>query len=80
MTIKLTAFVSRKNKDLEARVVEALRHEPVARAGGRATPRELTFQLRSNKDAINARMRLYNAMKKIGEDVTVKIESIVYSR
>lgn len=78
MAVKLTALVSRKNKELEARVVEALRHEPVARAGGRTQPRELTFQLRSNKDAINARMRLYNAMKKLGEEVTVKIEGIAY--
>jgi hypothetical protein len=78
MAVKLTALLSRKNKELEARVIEALRHEPVAAVGGRANPRELTFQLRSNKDAINARMRLYNAMKKLGEDVTVKIEGIAY--
>ena len=78
MAVKLTALVSRKNKELEARVVAALRHEPVARAGGRANPRELTFQLRSTKDAVNARMRVYNLMKKLGEEVTVKIEGIAY--
>jgi hypothetical protein len=78
MAVKFTAFLSRKNKDLETRLVEALRHEPVAATGGRANPREVTFQLRSKKDAINARMRVYNLMKKLGEEVTVKIEGIAY--
>lgn len=78
MAIKFTALISRKNKELEAAVAAALRHEPVSKSGGRANPRELVFQLRSNKDAINARMRLYNMMKKIGEEVTVKLEGIAY--
>jgi len=79
MSVKLIALLSRKNKALEAQVAEIVRKEPIAREGGRAQPRALTFELGGDKEAVNARMRLYNAMRKAGEGVVVKLEGISYS-
>lgn len=78
--ITIRTLLSRKNKELEAKIVAALRVEPIERAGGRTTPRSLTFQVTEQKEAINARMRVYNAMKKIGEPVVVHMDGMKYAK
>jgi hypothetical protein len=80
MAIQLTAFIPSRNKEVEALIVAAAKHVPVATAGGKAKPRELTFQLRSKNDAIATRMRIYLHMKKIGQEVKVKIAGVSYKK
>ena len=72
MTILKTLLAGR-NKALETRIAEAVRAEVVARSGGRARARELEFHVSNMKEAVNARMRIYNLAKKEGFDVTVKL-------
>lgn len=78
MAVQLTAIIPSRNKEVEQKLIAAAKHEPVSVSGGRANPRELVFQLRSNKDAIATRMRIYLHMKKISQEVTVKIVGLAY--
>lgn len=78
MAIQLTAIISGRNKVLEQTIIDAAKHSPVNTTGGNKHPRELTFQLRSQKDAIATRMRIYLHTKKIGGEVTVKITGLAY--
>lgn len=78
--ITLTAIVGHKNKELEQALVAAAKLVPVARKGGRTTPRELTFEVSDQKSAINTRMRIYLHMKKLGHEVQVKIAGLSYAK
>jgi hypothetical protein len=80
MAIQLTAITSKRDKKTEAAIIAAAKHAPIATAGGRTAPRELTFQLRSRNDAIATRMRIYLHMKKLGQEVTVKIVGMSYAK
>lgn len=77
MTVHLTAILPSRSAAVEREVVSAMKHEPVAVAGGRASDRTLMFNLRSRKDAVAARMRVYLRAKSlgltVGEDVSIKI-------
>jgi hypothetical protein len=80
MAVQLTAIIPTRNKAVEDKIVAAAKHQPVATAGGKVAPRELTFQLRSKNDAIATRMRIYLHMKKLGQEVTVKIAGLSYKK
>ena len=71
--IKFIAQLSRKNKDIEAQVAAAMRLTPISATGGRTAARQLTFEVADRKEAVNARMRVYNLMKKLGECITVNM-------
>jgi hypothetical protein len=79
-SITLIAVLSGRNKELETKVAGAVRSEPIARAGGRTTPRELTFTVEGQKEAVNARMRVYLLGKKLGEEMHVRLEGMDYSK
>jgi hypothetical protein len=78
--ITLIAVLAGRNKELEGKIAAAVRSEPEARAGGRTTPRELTFTVADQKEAVNARMRVYLLGKKLGEDVHVRLEGMSYAK
>lgn len=71
--INFIVTLAAKNKDVETKVANALRSEAISATGGRANPRVLAFNVADRKEAINARMRVYNLMKKLGLDVTVNL-------
>ena len=77
MTVHLTAIIPNRSAAVEREIVAAMKHNPVAVAGGRATARTLNFNLRSRKDAVAARMRVYLRAKAlglvVGDDLSIKI-------
>lgn len=73
MAVQLKALIAGRNKALEQKIIEAVRSEALARSGGRAHARELDFAVADMKEAVNARMRIYNLAKKLDFDVTVKL-------
>jgi hypothetical protein len=80
MAIQLTAVITGRNKAVEQKIIDAAKRVPTEVKGGRTTPRELTFNVKSNKDAVNTRMRIYLHMKKLGQEVTVHIAGLSYSK
>jgi len=79
-SITLIAVLAGRNKELEGKIAAAVRAEPEARSGGRTTPRELTFTVADQKEAVNARMRVYLLGKKLNEDVHVRLEGMSYAK